>query len=203
QYNYGTILLNYALSNNNDSLSKAFDVLSAASRLDQNNADIRSNLGIANYHLANYPKAVELLGSALSIKKDDQTKLNLADAYIKLKKTDSAVVLYRQAMYNNVYNANSHVRIGASFFATKQFDKAAEMFRLGANAYPENGELWLNYGNALAANNQFKEAIPIFEKAFQVNPSQRQALYYIAVTYHNLGDDQKANAYMQRYQTGN
>lgn len=203
QYNYGTILLNYALSNNNDSLSKAFDVLSLASKLDPNNADIKSNLGISNYHLTNYPKAVELFNSALSIKKDDQTKLNLADAYLKLKKTDSAVVLYQQAMNNNVYNANSHVRIGASFFAAKQFDKAAEMFRLGANAYPENGELWLNYGNALAANNQFKEAIPIFEKAFQVNPSQRLALYYIAVTYHNLGDDQKANAYMQRYQTGN
>ncbi|MES2543820.1 MAG: tetratricopeptide repeat protein [Bacteroidota bacterium] len=202
QYNYGTVLLNHAISNNNDSLNKAFEKLSLANKLDPKNIDVKANLGISNYHLQNYRTAADLFKEALLVRKDDQTKLNLADAYIKLKLQDSAVVFYKQALQNNVYNENSHARIGNAFFAEKQYKQAAAMFKLGTVAYPDNTEFWMNYGNSLAADSNFKEAIPVFKKAFQINPSQRMALYYIAVTYHNLGDDIKANAYMQRYQTG-
>lgn len=203
QYNYGTTLLNHAISNNNDSLNKAYEKLSLANKLDQKNADIKANLGISNYYLQNYSTAANLLKEALRIKNDDQTRLSLADTYLKLKQSDSAVVLYKQALQNNVYNENTHARIGVAFFAAKQFKQAAAMFKLGTIAYPDNAELWMNYGNSLAAGSNFRAAIPAFEQAFLINPSQRMALYYLAVTYHNLGDDSKANAFMQRYQTGN
>lgn len=202
QYNYGTILLNYAISHNNDSLTKAFEKLSLANKLDQKNTDIKENLGISNYHLQNYGTAASLLKEVLRIKKEDRTRLSLADTYLKLKQPDSAVVLYKQALQNNIYNENTHVRIGAAFFAAKQFKQAADMFKLGTIAYPENAELWMNYGNSLAADFNFKAAIPAFEQALLLNPSQRMSLYYLALTYHNLGDDNKANAFMQRYQTG-
>lgn len=202
QFNYGTVLLNHSINNNNDSINKAFETLSLANKLDPKNIDIKANLGISNYHRQDYSAAANLLKEVLLIKKDDQTRLNLADAYLKLKQPDSAVALYKQALQNNVYNENSHVRIGFSFFAAKQFKQASAMFKLGTIAYPNNSELWMNYGNALAADSDFKGAIPAFEQAFLINPSQRTALYYLALTYHNLGDDNKANAFMQRYQTG-
>jgi tetratricopeptide (TPR) repeat protein len=202
QYNYGTVLLNHAINNNNNGLDKAFEKLSLANKLDPKNADIKANLGVSNYHFQNYKVAADLLKEALLVKKDDKIRLNLADTYLKLKQPDSAVVLYKEALQHNVYNENTHIRIGVAFFTAKQFKEAAEMFKLGTIVYPDNSELWMNYGNALAANSEFKEAIPIFKKAFQINPSQRMALYYIAVTYHNMGDDSKANVYMQRYQTG-
>jgi len=202
QYNYGTVLLNHALSNNNDSINKAFERLTLANKLDPKNADVKANLGISNYHLQNYSTAENLLKEALLIKKDDQTRLNLADTYLKLNKPDVAIALYKQALLNNAYNQNTHVRIGASFFAAKEFKQAAAMFKLGTIAYPNNAELWMNLGNSLAADSNFKDAIPAFEQAFIVDPSQRKALYYLALTYHNLGDDNNANIFMQRYQTG-
>lgn len=201
QYNYGTVLLNYSLNNNNDGIDKAFETLSLANQLDPKNVDIKVNLGISNYHRQDFRTAANLLKEALLIKKDDMVRLSLADTYLKLKQQDSAIVLYKQALQNNVYNENSHVRIGASFFASKQFKQAAEMFRLGTIAYPLNSELWMNYGNSLAADSDFKGAIPAFEQAYQINPSQKTALYYLAITHHNLGDDNKANSYMQRYET--
>ncbi|MGH2666868.1 tetratricopeptide repeat protein [Flavobacterium sp.] len=203
QYNYGTVLLNHAIGHNYDSLNKAFERLSLAHKLDPKNVDVKANLGISNFHLQNYSTAQNLFKEVLLIKKDDDlTKLNLADTYCKLKQFDSAVALYKQALQNNIYNENSHARIGGAFFAAKQFKQAAEMFKLGTIAYPDNAELWMNYGNALAADANFKAAIPAFEQALVLNPSQRMVLYYLALTYHNMGDDSKANAFMQRYQTG-
>lgn len=202
QYNYGTILLNMAISSHPDSLNKAFEVLTLANKLDPNNAEVQSNLGIANFQLQNYTVAAHWIKTAMLAKPTDLMKLNLADTYVKLKYLDSAVFYYKDALKNNVYNGNSHARIGESYFTTKQFGAAADAFRAGTVAFPENGELWLNYGNALAANRDFKTAISVFQKAFEINPNQRVALYYIAVTYHNMGDETQANAYMQRYQTG-
>ncbi|WP_281321957.1 tetratricopeptide repeat protein [Flavobacterium aestivum] len=201
QYNYGTVLLNHSINNNNDGINNAFETLSIANKLDPKNPDAKVNLGITNYRLQNFSTAANLLKEALHIKKDDMTRLSLADTYLKLKQQDSAIALYKQALKNNVYNENTHVRIGASFFAAKQFKQAAEMFRQGTIAYPSNSELWMNYGNSLAADSDFKGAIPAFEHAYQINPSQKTALYYLALTYHNLGDDNKANTFMQRYQT--
>lgn len=202
QYNYGTTLLNIAIAGSADSLNKAFETLTLANKLDPNNIDVQSNLGIANYHRQNYTAAAQWLKKALAAKPNDLIKLNLADTYVKLKYPDSAVFYYQEALKNNVYNGNSHARIGESYFIAKQFAAAANAFREGTIAYPENAELWLNYGNALAANQDFKTAIQVFQKAFELNPNQRMALYYIAVTYHNMGNDTQANAYMQRYQTG-
>lgn len=201
QYNHGTLLLNYSISNNNDGIDKAFETLSLANKLDPNNVDIKVNLGISNYNRQDFRTAAKLFKEALLINKDDLTRLNLADTYLKLKQQDSAIVLYKQALQNNVYNENTHIRIGANLFASKQFKQAAEMFRLGTIAYPSNSELWMNYGNSLAADSDFRKAIPAFEQAYLVNPSQKTALYYLALTYHNLGDDNKANSYMQRYET--
>lgn len=202
QYNYGTTLLSIAISNTPDSLNKAFEVLTLANKLDPNNADVQGNLGIANFHLQNYAVALQWIKKAMVTRPTDAMKLNLADTYVKLKYLDSAVLYYKEALKNNIYNGNSHARIGESYFVTKQFGAAADAFREGTIAYPENAELWLNYGNALAANRDFETAISVFQKALEINPNQRMALYYIAVTYHNMGDDTQANAYMQRYQTG-
>jgi tetratricopeptide (TPR) repeat protein len=202
QYNYGTALLNNAIANDNENMDKAFEKLSLAHKLDPKKADIKTNLGISNYHLQNYSTAAHLLNEALLLKKDDQIRLNLADTYLKLKQPDSAVALYKQALKNNVYNQNSHGRIGAAFFAAKQFKEASEIFKLGTIAYPDNSELWMNFANALAADSNFKDAIFVFEYIVKTYPSKRMALFHLAHTYHNIGDDAKANAMMQRYQTG-
>lgn len=201
QYNYGTLLLSYAINNNKDGIDKAFETLSLANQLDPDNVDIKVNLGISHYHRQDFRTAVKLLKEALLIKKDDLIRLNLADTYLKLKQQDSAVFLYKQALQNNVYNENTYIRIGVSLFASKQFKQAAEMFRLGTISYPSNSELWMNYGNSLAADLDFRKAIPAFKQAYIINPSQKTALYYLAVTYHNIGDDNKANSYMQRYES--
>lgn len=202
QYNYGTVLLNYAINNNNYNLDKAYERLHLANKLDPKNTDAKANLGIANYRLQNYGAAATILKEALRSKEDDQVRINLADTYLKLKQPDSAIILYKQALQNNVYNENTHVRIGAAYFAAKQFKEAAAMFKLGTVAYPNNAELWMNYGNSLAADSDYKAAIPALEHAFKIDPSRRMTLYYLALTYHNLGDDTKANALMYRYQNG-
>lgn len=203
QYNYGTILLNNAISNDNENMDKAFERLSLAHKLDPKKADIKANLGISNYHLQNYTAAESLLKEALLIKKDDQIRLNLADTYLKLKQPDKAVALYKEALQNNIYNQNSHVRVGAAYFAAKQFKQASETYKLGTIAYPDNSELWMNFANALAADSNFKDAIFVFEHIIKTFPTKRMALFYLAHTYHNIGDDAKANAMMQRYQSGN
>lgn len=202
QYNYGTTLLNLAISGSKDSLNKAFETLTLANQLDPNNVDVQSNLGIANFHLQNYPVALKWMKQVMAARPSDLMKLNLADTYVKLKYLDSAVFYYKDALKNNIYNANSHARIAESYFTRQQFGAAADAFRAGIVAFPTNAELWLNYGNALAANQDFKTAIAAFHKAFELNPNQRMALYYLAITYHKLGDITQANTFMQRYQTG-
>jgi len=59
--------------------------------------------------------------------------------------------------------------------------------------------IWLNYGNALGMTKQFNEAIIAFDNAYRFDNTIKNALYFIALTYTNMGDTVKANEYMERF----
>src|SRR5258708_32768606 len=51
------------------------------------------------------------------------------------------------------------------------------------------GPYALLVGGMLAQNGQFREAVPIYQEAIRVNPTDPNAYYYLGVAYHALKED--------------
>ena len=81
----------------------------------------------------------------------------------------------------------------------KRYSEAITVFEEGLKKQPEHAQMWMNYGNALAMSSRLKEAIKTFEKAYALDPNQKQALNYLFMAYRDIGDYGKADYYYQLY----
>lgn len=202
-YNYGTALLNMSPSPENPAqYQDALRELEQAYAIDPADLNTKINLGVALYKNGQYNKAVTVFREALKQSPNHyRTVLNLADAYVKLNAWDSAAVLYQTALDHNTYQPNTHNFYGMVLFSLKDYPKAAAIYAAGLKIYPDNAELWMNYGNALGIQNEFEKAIQAFTKAYELDNTKKQALYFLALTYNSIGDIEKSEVYLKMYNT--
>ncbi len=65
--------------------------------------------------------------------------------------------------------------------------------------YPKNADFYRDFGVAAGMNAKYQEALAAFLKAVELDPNDAQTYYNIGVTYQQLGDIPKANAYISQY----
>lgn len=49
------------------------------------------------------------------------------------------------------------------------------------------------------ASGNFKEAITAFERAYELNPNEKNSLKFLAMVYQQLGNIEKANYYYSEF----
>lgn len=202
-YNYGTALLNTTDSSElsiKEQYAEALQQLQQAYDIDPNDANTLTNLGVANYRNEHYPEAISFLQKALSKNPNEgMIMLDLADAFLKQGQWDSVLYYNNAAIAQKVILPQTHNKLGTAYFNLKRYPEAADAYAAGIKRYPDNAELWLNYGNALAVQAKYPEAITAFEKAYALDNGQVKALYFLALTHQNIGNGQKANEYLKAY----
>jgi tetratricopeptide (TPR) repeat protein len=141
--------------------------------------------------------------------------LNLINININQGKTDEAVDYLQKAIAVSPDDAQLHDVLGLVYESTKQIDKAIESIRKALEINPEfsealshMGRLYYNSGIEArgtadnisdaklytAARKQvdelFREAIPYFEKAYQLNPQDTDAVFALRNIYYSLGNNE-------------
>jgi tetratricopeptide (TPR) repeat protein len=200
-YNYATALLGNLPTDESEKQTQVNEIikyLNKAISIDSNDRNSFANLAVAYYKIKDYANSAKASQKAISFNKKDYSLYgNYADALFMNKQYDSALYYYKICIDNSIVNDYTYNFIGVSYFSKQDFKSAILNFEKGVSLYPNYAETWFNYGNALAADGQFVKAIEKFEKAYSLNPANKQALYFIGMSYENLGNKAKADEFYQ------
>ena len=129
-------------------------------------AEIRSNLGIAYYLSENYAQAIIAFRGALSTNSDLlAANLFLGVSYLKLNEADEAIAPLRKALRLAPENSEARLTLGTAYLSQRRYLEAINEFDQAVEARPENLEIWYQLGKAYLklgddATHQLRELDP-------------------------------------------
>ena len=138
--------------------------------------------------------------------------LNLINININTENTSQAIIYLNEAIAKNPANAQLYDVLGQVYEIEKNYDKAFENLKTALEIDPNNadylshtGKVYYNLGVETRGNadniaekqqyeqefqkaqSYFREAIPYFEKAYELNPDDSNAIFALRSIYYNLG----------------
>ena len=136
------------------------------------NADVIHYLGIIEYQIGNYEKAVELIQKVIDLKPNFVGAYsNLGNALMNLNILDKALESYNLALSIQpnhiptlVNKGNLLQKIGETHLAIKSYDEAIKL----SSKLPE---VFYNKGNALKDLERFEDAIVNYNSALKIRPT--------------------------------
>lgn len=157
-----------------------------------------------------------LVGGFEKFPEDEYFLLNLINLSIHAGKSDQAIVYLNEAINADPNNAQMIDVLGQVYEETKEYDKAINQFKKAleidpnhADALSHLGRVYYNLGveargraDDNISNNKifdeeskksldlFKQALPYFEKAYNLNKEDVNAIYALRNIYYNLGMDE-------------
>jgi protein O-mannosyl-transferase len=195
-YNYGTVLLGKGTDLN--ACRKEYET---CLRIDPKYQDALINLGSVYTKQKDFDAALKLYHRALAQQNNNATIFgNIGDTFYRKGNNDSAIFYLEKAQLAGNKTAATYNVLGTAFFGNKRYAEAVSAYENGIRRDPNNWNLYLNYGNALAVSNKFPEALKAFQSSYNMNPGNIQTLYFIALTYNNLGDTLNAKKYFDEFQ---
>jgi protein O-mannosyl-transferase len=205
-FNYSAILLNEVIPYTKDDqlkneyLSEVINELNTAVRLDPAYVSAYNNLGVAHYKTKKYAASADALKKAWALDSEDYSLLyGLGNAYFMMGLFDSSIVCHQKCLANQYIGKETYNFLGTAWFNKKDYKKAISYYQQGVQYDSLYTDLWTNYGNALGMDKQYDKAITAFDKSYQLNPSNRQPLYFKALTYYNMGDLQNARKWEEEF----
>jgi len=90
---------------------------------------------------------------------------------------------------------------GVAWFQLGKFDKATIALERAYRLNPWNFQVINNYAAALVKVQRFSEAIPLFEKALDINPRYDEGKFNLSFVYSKLGDYPRAASWLGRVDT--
>ncbi len=111
--------------------------------------------------------AIALLGGCVTQARIEKasTRTDLGIAYLNEKNPESAVATLREAVKLDPRNWRARSALAMAYSAKGQPELADESFRKALRVNPGEGEILVNYGAFLIANNRPAEAVIVLEKA--------------------------------------
>ena len=162
--------------------------------------------GLAALYTASsqYDKAIDLLKKAeATAPLDKDIHRQLAEVY--LKKGDSANA-DSESLLAGVQPKKPEIRLGAGdvFFAAKEFEKAAEAYRIEIGGDSENGDLYRRLGNSLMlVAGRENEAISAYRDALRFKSDAQEVHYNLGILYEKKGlHDEAVVEYKQALLSG-
>ena len=81
---------------------------------------------------------------------------------------------------------------GLSYYFDKNYAQAEAPFAEAYKINPFNFNILNNYGSTLVQLKRYKEAIPLYLHAIEINPKFEEGKFNLAFSYYHLGQHQEA-----------
>ncbi len=204
-FNAATVLMNNGLqladtTRKREMLDSSRNYLLKAVELDPRDPNHWINLGVVNYKSKRYLESARATLEAIKRKSADSSLYaNLGDAYYMAKMYDSSIYYHTLLVNNKLFFKETFNFLGSAYFNKQDYANAAKYFYEGVKRDSTYADLVVNYANALAMNKRYPEAIKHFKKAYSLNPSQINSVYFIALTYQNMGEVDSTKKYLDLF----
>lgn len=179
----------------------------ALQKLKEINPDypVEAENGHTYYSNGNYEKAYENFSKAKHATMEEYIFYEYCFTAYVLNKKDEALELCKEGMQK--YPKDSAFKILGLRAAvdTQKFEEALQYANaiMSNNDIKKNSSIYSYYGLALDGNKQYEQALEQFNKAIAENKEDVKPYQYIAQTYKNMGNEDKALEYSQLYMDKN
>jgi len=97
------------------------------------------------------------------------------------------IEIYKELIRRNPNDASSHGSLAYVYYKSRRYQEASEYFKRAIRLRPE--ALWFYLqGHSLFELRRYQEAVEHLEWALSVTPQSQGARYYLALSYHCLGN---------------
>lgn len=165
-------------------------------------SDIMFSLNVM-FRLAKLDNMFAILFNGMSIYLNpdyDATKISMASVLESNGYYNIANDYYSQVKKDSGYYYVAQTRIVLNLQKEEKNEQAKEVMSELLKSYPEDAQLWLEYGNILSALNEYKEAISAYEKSLSLLPANDKSnwniMYALAIAYDMHGDKEKGEKYL-------
>jgi len=158
-------------------------------------------LGVLYKSMGQNKKALKSFEKALELSPQETGILKLiADVYIDEQRFDDAFNIIDK--YEEPGNPQTSALVenmkGEIFLKTGQPDRAARHFRSAMAAAPEIPDSYMRLAGILRQQNQISEALALYQKVEELNPSHQPALMAIGYIFDIREDFKKAEKYYRK-----
>ena len=148
-------------------------------------------IGLSYLNLQNYTEAEKYFDKLLYVHKKPEIFYIQANIHKQLKKYDSAINYFEEAIQLNPNFSEAYNNLGNTKKRVGKIDEAISCFKKAIELKENNIEAHLNLANVYKENRYFNEIIKIYEKILSFNQNDVKTLYNLGSTYLFLGDISK------------
>lgn len=135
-----------------------------------------------------YPNALDVLNKALSLKPDDIDLLKDEDFIYYLQRDfTNAIDLGKKITARPDADVQSFQILGLAYKAIGEDKESDKMYKDALKRFPKSGVLYSEYGDLVNAKNP-DEAIKLWEKGIELEPTYSSNYYYAAKYYAQKGN---------------
>ena len=155
-------------------------------------------LGLSYVNLQNYTEAENYFDKLLHVQKKPEIFFIQANIHKQLKKYDSAISYFEEAIQLNPNFSEAYNNLGNTKKRVGKIDEAITCFKKAIQLKENNIEAYFNLANIYKENRHFNELIKIYEKILSFNKNEIKTLYNLGSTYLFLGNISKGKYYFQK-----
>tara|TARA_A100001011_G_scaffold32984_1_gene31613 strand:+ start:2746 stop:4383 length:1638 start_codon:yes stop_codon:yes gene_type:complete len=155
-------------------------------------------IGLSYLNLQNYTEAEKYFDKLLYVHKKPEIFYIQANIHKQLKKYDSAINYFEEAIQLNPNFSEAYNNLGNTKKRVGKIDEAISCFKKAIELKENNIEAHLNLANVYKENRYFNEIIKIYEKILSFNQNDVKTLYNLGSTYLFLGDISKGKYYFEK-----
>ena len=178
---------------------EALGAYKKAVKLRPNDAFIYISIGNILQTMGDYENAYNSYMQAQQIYPEYKYNyLNIANIEYIRKNYKNAIDNY--TVFLNAYpeHLEASENLANVYYASGQPDKACDLYSLLYKKYPSAFKDYTHYGMALYDTKQYKAASEVLTKALEDNNDDEAILAKLALSYQNLGENDKAFDYFQK-----
>lgn len=155
--------------------------------------EILTNLGQLLLFTERYADAEQVFRQHLEAKPGDVTaQSNLAVVQARLGKREEAMATYERLLSATDLPATDVFDVGVGLFQIEEYDRAAQAFKRVTEVLPQSRDAWYNYLNALYAQKEYEELIPVAERVIALDPLNADTYLILAASHREAKKNQKA-----------
>ena len=156
------------------------------------------SIGLSYVNLQNYTEAEKYFDKLLNVQKKPEILYIQANICKQLKKYDSAINYFEEAIRLNPNFSEAYNNLGNTKKRVGKIDEAISCFEKAIKLKENNIQAYLNLANIYKENKYFKELIAIYEKILSFNQNDIKTLYNLGSAYLFLGKISEGKYYFEK-----
>ncbi len=176
-------------------LRKGLAQLFEAAKLDPDNAELNHQTAVVLRNLGKYKLSLKYFERALALQpKYPEARNNLGTLYLVMGKWDKAIVCFREAVSDILYNSPqfAYNNMGYAYFKKGDYDKAIENYKLALRSSPSYTLCYSNLALAYEAKGEIDKAVANYKKVIVYLPKDAAAHLALAKALLSSGKKKEA-----------